>query len=196
MESQPHRDLPTRLLLRAGHADREAFERLHAALLPAVRDYLGSLDGSMDYHQREDLVQEVFFRAWKHLGRFRGNASAKTFVFTIAKRVLREERLRHAKLPIVPIDDFDHFASTYLSDPSASQTDPDQTELFEKIRQAVAGLPDVQREAFELAYFQNMQVSEAAKGANCSIQQFWDRLRRARRRLRQLLRNLPRWVLP
>ncbi len=129
----------------------------------------------------------MLFRTWGNLASFRGEA--------LAKRVLREERLRHAKLPIVHVGDFDHFANTYLPDPSASQTAPDQTVLLEEIKQAVAQLPDVQREAFDLAHLQDMQIGEAAKGANCSIEQLWDRLRRARRRLRQLLRNLPRCIL-
>ena len=190
-QSESHPDLPTRPPPSAGQGLAGAIERLHAALLPAVRDYLASLDGSMDYHRREDMVQEVFFRAWKHLGRFRGEASVKTVVLAIAKNVLLKELSRRRRLRIVHVGNLDHLPGTYVPGASASPTDPDQAELFEKIRQAVASLPDVQREAFELAYFQNMQVSEAAKGANCSIQQFWDRLYRARRQMKKLLPNMP-----
>jgi len=192
---QHYDDDLTRLLIRAGRGDTREFERLHAALLPVVRDYLASLDGSIDYHRRQDLVQEVLLRTWDNLPRFRGEASAKTFVFAIAKRVLHEEQSLRAKLPIANVADFDHFAGTRLSGTSASQADLDQTELLEEIRRAVAQLPDVQREAFNLAHLQDMPIAKAAKGANCSIQQFWDRLHRARKRLRQLLRNLPRCIL-
>ena len=192
---QHHNDDLTRLLIRAGRDDTRAFERLHAALLPIIGDYLASLGGSIDYHRRQDLVQEVLFRTWRNLSRFRGEASAKTFVLAIAKRVLQEERLRRAKLPITHIDNFDHFASAYLSDTSASQTDRGQSGLLEEIRRAVAQLPAVQREAFDLVHLQDMPMSEAAKVANCSIQQFWDRLYRARKQLKKLLRKLPRGIV-
>ncbi|GGD21408.1 RNA polymerase sigma factor [Pontibacillus salipaludis] len=35
----------------------------------------------------DDLVQEVFIRAWKHAPSFKGKASPKTWLFSIARRV-------------------------------------------------------------------------------------------------------------
>ena len=183
------------MLLEVAAGDGQAWGRLHAALRPAVRDYLKALDSSLNLQDRQDMLQEVFLRTWRSAGHFRADASAKTFVFAIAKRVLCEEQLRRARLPIVQVADLDHLAGTYLSDASASQADPDQVEVLEEIHQAVAQLPDVQREAFDLAHLQDMPMAEAAKEANCSVEQLWDRLRRARKRLRRLLRDLPPCVL-
>ena len=193
--SQPHRVLPARPPPSAGQGLAEAFIRLHAALLPAVRDYLASLDGSMDYHWREDLVQEVFFRAWKNLGCFRGEASVKTFVFTIAKRVLREERLRHAKLPFAYPGDFDQIPGSYVSDGSRAELALKHIELSQTIEQAKARLPEAQRQALELKHLHHLPIREIAKFAGCGYGQFRDRLYRARKRLRQLLKDLPLCIL-
>ena len=193
--SQPHRVLPARPPPSAGQGLAEAFIRLHAALLPAVRDYLASLDGSMDYHWREDLVQEVFFRAWKNLGCFRGEASVKTFVFAIAKNVFLKELSRRQRPRIVYVNDLDHLAGTYVPDASASQVDPGQTEPFEEIRQAMAQLPQAQRQAIKLDQTNDLPRTQIVKLGKCSPTQFADRLYRAKKRLKQLLRDLPLCIL-
>src|SRR3954471_6764339 len=64
-------------------------------------------------HDAEELTQETFFRACTAALRFRGDASPRTWLFGIARRVLREasrkglfER-RVAEVPEVPADQAD-----------------------------------------------------------------------------------------
>ena len=194
--SQHGRDALTGLLLRAASGDQKAFERLHTALGPMVSDYLGKLDGGIDDQRRQELVQEVMFRTWRGLGRFRGEALAKTYVFAIAKRVLREERRKRVRAHTTGISDFERFSGTYMSIPPETPARLQQIELADRIRQTVGQLPGVQREAFDLVHLQDRPIAEAAKVANCSVKQLQDRLRRARKRLRWLLRDLPRSPLP
>lgn len=40
-----------------------------------------------DRHAAEDLVQETFLRAFRSLGRYRGRASLKTWIFSIARNL-------------------------------------------------------------------------------------------------------------
>ncbi len=185
----------TRLLLKAGRGDVKAFERLYAALWPVVTDYLASLDGSIDYHRRQDLVQEVLFRTWSNLASFRGEALAKTFVFTITKRVLREERLRRAKLAIAYPGDFEQIPGAHAPDGSTAGLALKHIELSETIEQAKARLPEAQRQALELKHVHNLPIKEIAKLAGCGYGQFRDRLYRARKRLKQLLKDLPLCIL-
>ena len=43
-----------------------------------------------DYHLAQDACQETFFRAWKHLDRFRFESSEKTWLMRIAVNVCRD----------------------------------------------------------------------------------------------------------
>lgn len=193
--NQHYNDDLTCLLIRAGQGDTKAFEQLHAALLPAVLDYLASLDGSMGHHQQEDMVQEVFLRTWSKLSRFRGEASAKTFVFAIAKNVLQEELSRRRRLRIVHTGDLDHLEDTYVPDGPTGKNGLDHVGLSEAIEQAKARLSSVQRQALELKHLHNLPIMEIAKLAGCGYGQFRDRLYRARKRLKQLLKDLPLCIL-
>ena len=189
------RDDHTRLLLKAGCGDVEAFERLHAALHAAVRDYLASLDGSMDYHQRQDLVQEVFFRTWKNASRFADNASAKTFLFAVAKNVLRQELSRRQGLRIVYTEDLDHLAAPNVPDEPTNPHQGDPDELAQVVRQAMAKLTEAQRQAVELDQICNLPREEALKLASCTPNQFANRLYRAMESLKRLLSDLPKCIL-
>ncbi len=193
--NQHYNDELTRLLKKAGRGDTKAFERLHAALLPAVRDYIASLDGVMDHHQRQDLIQEVLVRTWGSRSRFRGESSAKTFVLAIAKRVLQEEWSRTAKLPSVFSSDFDQITGTHEPNRSTVVTDIEYKELSAAIEQAKARLPAAQRQAIELKHLHNLPIKEIAKLSGCGYGQFRDRLCRARKRLKQLLKDLPLSIL-
>ena len=184
--SGKRRDDQTRLLLKAGRGDVRAFERLHAALHPVVRDFLTSLDGFMDHHQREDMTQEVFVRAWQSAPRFRGDSAAKTFLLVITRNVFREQ-LRRRRLPVAGGDAVDHSGGVYVSEKDRDLTALDAAELGKAVAEALAKLSDAQREAFVLAHIEGVPTAKAAEQANCTIRQFLDRLYRARKRLRKLL---------
>ncbi len=184
-----HRDGRTVLLLKAGRGDTKAFAQLHATLRPAVYDFLASLDSSMDHHQREDMVQEVFLRTWQAASSFKGNASAKTFVFAIAKNLLRKEwscRQWHAT---VHVGGSDHLSGIYVSGAPAGLHQPDRDALSQSLRQAMAKLTEAQRQAFELDQIRGLPRTEAVKRTNCTPNQFADRLYQAQRRLKQLLKD-------
>ena len=185
--SESHPDLPTRPPPSAGQGLAEAFERLHAALLPAVRDYLASLDGSMDYHRREDMVQEVFFRAWKNLGCFRADASPKTFVFAIAKNVWREHERCSRRQAMAHNAAREILASGPSSREAQAQYIVERQELIEAIGRAESRLSDKRRLALQLVVVSGILSEEAAKRAECSTNALYKRLRDAKKQLLGML---------
>ena len=78
------------------------------------------------------------------------------------------------------------------SEISGSDSNPQLSQLIE---QAKAKLAEAQREAFELDQIQDLPRAEAAKLADCSPSQFADRLYRAKKCLKQLLKDLPQCIL-
>jgi len=73
-----------------------AFERIFTALSPVVTGYL-RVQGA---HEPEDLSSEVFVAVIRNIGRFTGGeASFRSWVFTIAHRRLLDERRSHGRRP-------------------------------------------------------------------------------------------------
>ena len=63
----------------------------------------------------------------------------------------------------------------------------DLDEMTQTVEQGILELTLKQRQAVELYCFKAMPIKEASAQANCSIEAFEGRLRRARRRLERLL---------
>ena len=71
------------LIRRYRAGDNEAFERLVANHLEAVYSFVARYVGNRS--EAEDIVQDVFIKVWKHLGRFDTQRNFRTWIFTIAK---------------------------------------------------------------------------------------------------------------
>ena len=95
-----------------------------------------------DRSEVEDLVQEAFFRAFRRLDGWRGAASLRSWLFTIAGNLLRDERRKRKGRQVVPIADHDVADS---ADPHAEFT---ASESERRLRAGLADLPRLQREVF------------------------------------------------
>ena len=184
----------TRLLLKAAQGDRAAFGRVHAALAPAVRDCLAARDGRLDAAARDELVQEVFLRAWTHRRRFRGRSSAKTYLFAIARNALNEH-LREARRAglVFPGDLPPELAASRqgLWIPADRPEDGPGDSFHEAFARACAKLSPPQRQAVDLDLIEALPRAQAARLAGCTSVQFRLRLHRAKKRLRRLLSDCP-----
>jgi len=176
-------DVCTQLLLRAQEGDAQAFAELYATLSPVVKGFLASLNGKLS---GDDLVQETFLRVWKNRSCYRGDASAKTFVLAVAKKVAFKHLAERRQITVVCVGDLSRFPGRRDPAERSHSTGTSQDELLQAVQQAVARLPDAQRQAVEFHLSHNSRAA-AARAANCSPCQFADRLYRAKNRLRQIL---------
>ncbi len=104
-----------------------------------------------------EATQETAFRIISHIRRFEGRGKLTTWILGIANNVCREQqRLKHkwqqhdeTEPPAHPVAD-DH--SDHLI----------EIESVEQINCAIARLPDRQREAVILRYFESLPLSEVA----------------------------------
>ncbi len=84
-----------RLVAAARQGDRDAFGELVVLYERTVlRTTLAALGARED---AEDVAQEAFVIAWRRLGGFRGEASFKTWLLTIAWRKALDRRRRRAR---------------------------------------------------------------------------------------------------
>jgi RNA polymerase sigma factor (sigma-70 family) len=134
-----------------------------------------------DPHLAEDVAQETFVRAWRHAASYdarRGRVPA--WLLTIARNVaIDRARIR----PIAPTDP-DVIASEL--DLSGQDALPDVPER-DRVRQAVAALPDDQRRALVLAVFAGRTAREIAELDDMPLGTVKTRIRAAMSKLRDTL---------
>lgn len=128
----------------------------------------------------EDATQEAFLRAYQRQDGFRRDASARTWLVSIAINVcrdmLRTPWHRHV----------DRRDISLLPEPSSSGEMPDRTVL-----EAVMSLPPKLREAVLLRYDQGMKIQEIADSLGVSASTVKHRLNQANDRLRK---RLAAWI--
>jgi len=134
----------------------------------------------------EDAVQEGFLAVWRSAASFRAErAKASTWILTLVHRravdlVRREERRRTE-----PLGEEPPIGSGQQSEP----TDEAAWLRFERerVQAALKQLPDVQREALELAYYGGFSQSELAQRLGVPLGTIKSRMFSGLARLRELL---------
>jgi RNA polymerase sigma-70 factor, ECF subfamily len=158
------RDPVTADALAAGRGDVAALERLVAATQRDVWrlcSHLGSRDAA------DDLTQETYLRAWRSLPRFRAEASARTWLLGIARRVavdhVRAEQRRRRRAQLAPAD-------PVVPDPSGAV----------EVTMLLAGLDEDRRLAVYLTQVLGLSYAEAAQVCGCPVGTIRSRVFRAR----------------
>jgi RNA polymerase sigma-70 factor, ECF subfamily len=149
------------LIARWKSGDERAATALVERHADAVARFVASVGARRDV---EDLVQETFVRAFGSLDSFRGESSLRTWLFTIARRLLvdrrRSERRRGGGLTMqVEVQDVDAITEFTALDAVVA----DETER--RMREAMARLTPTQREVFTLRVAEGMSYREIAEAA-------------------------------
>jgi RNA polymerase sigma-70 factor (ECF subfamily) len=84
----------TPLLIETARGDRRALHELVEASQSDVWRFCASLVG---WSRADDAAQETFVRAWRSAGTFRGDASARTWLLAIARRVCYDQFRRQRR---------------------------------------------------------------------------------------------------
>ena len=164
---------------------RESFETLYGLYHGKVLRYLGQLCGSHD--QAEELTQETFVRAYTGLLTFRGDSSAATWLFRIARNAyldsLRRPAATHvdtSELLLIP-------DTTGDGDPVRRYAEGEQRDL---IARALRELPELQRSVLLLRDAEGLAYVEIADVLGLSVAAVRIRLFRARNAFRQIYQEL------
>lgn len=137
-----------------------------------------------DERLAEDAVQEAFLAVWRTAAAFRAErAKASTWILTLVHRravdlVRREERRRTERL-----------SEDVGQQPLSESTEEAAWLRFERerVQSALARLPDVQREALELAYYGGFSQSELSERLGVPLGTIKSRMFSGLARLRELL---------
>ena len=158
-------------------SDRLAVRDGIIAAIPSLRAFALSLSGNLD--RADDLVQETLVRALAHIDSFEPGTNLPAWLFTILRNCFRSEYRKRGR----EVEDIDgRFAETLKSLP-----EQDGHVEFEELRQALAELPDDQREAIILVGAAGVSYEEAAQICGCAVGTVKSRAHRARQKLAELL---------
>lgn len=135
----------------------------------------------------EEVVQDAFMNVWRNAAKFDANRGAvRSWLLAIVHhRAVDRLREWRGKAPEVNLDD----AALTLAAPDVWGALLDQLEL-ESVQQALAALPEEQRLALELAYFQGLTHQEIAERTGWPLGTVKSRLRLGLAKLADLLAPL------
>jgi RNA polymerase sigma-70 factor (ECF subfamily) len=169
---------------RVADGDRDAFRPLVERHGPAVRRLARGIVGR---DAAEDVVQQTFLAAFRGAGAFRGEASVRTWLLTIARNTAyRAGRKASARRDEVPMFELGVEAGWGSETPERLAS---LAERRERLERALAVLNDEDREIVILRDVEQLKGEEAAEALGIGIAAMKSRLHRARLRLAAALRR-------
>ncbi len=161
--------------------DRAAFARVFEFYAPRVKAYLLRLNSSDAL--AEELTQEVMLSVWRKASSFdRAQASASTWIFRIARNRRIDAARRMAKPELDPND-------PALMPPAAQAPDEfaHAAGRENRVRAALAELPDEQVMLLQMAFFDGLSHRDIADRIGAPLGTVKSRLRLAFDKLRRVL---------
>lgn len=146
------------LLERARLGDAMAFRGLVERYEPVVAAVVIGMLGPGD--EADDVGQETFIRFHGALSRFRGDATLRTYLHTIAMNLSRNalKRRRRSMLRLVSRDQ----TTAIPDEPVVDAYDPESTERVSVVRRAIATLDERQRSVVVLRLLVGLSTHETA----------------------------------
>lgn len=167
------------LVRRVGEGEADAVAQLVARKLPRMTALARRLLG--DAGEAEDVVQDVFVRAWAQAPRWRpGVAKFDTWLHRVALNLCTDRLRRRREVPLP--DDWD------APDPGPGpDADLSAEQQSDRVGHALQCLAPRQREAIVLTYYQELPNREAAALMGIHVDALESLLARGRKALKQQL---------
>ncbi len=161
--------------------EQPVFTTLFETHAEAVRNYIYYKCG--DKEQAEDVMQEAFIKLWHNCKKVLFE-KAKGFLCTVANnlflnQVARQKvRLQYTRLP--------HSTKNVESPDFVME----EKEFLDKLQNAIAELPDGQREVFLLNRIDKKTYKEIAEMLGISVKAVEKRMHNALKKMRTLIKNI------
>ena len=190
MPAEPDSDAD--LMLRVKRGDHAAFETLVEKYKQPVMNFVQR--PLRDEAEAEDLAQNVFLQVYKSRARYERTAKFSTWLFTIARNLCLNEIRRRGRHPA---DSLDESQVQHEDQPQKQFEDKNvalpvdsllQSELAEKIEEALAALPENQRSALLLCRQEELSYEEIAEILGCSLPATKSLIHRGRETLKERLK--------
>jgi RNA polymerase sigma-70 factor (ECF subfamily) len=169
------------IVLAARRGDADAFRELYRAYRDPVWTLVVSLVG--DSSQAQDVMQNVFFKAFRGLGGYRFQSGLFTWMYRIAHNECLNH-LRRREVPHVPLE---AIVGSGREIDKARVSDLEEARRA-ALRDAVKQLPFKMREVVVLKYVEDLSYTEMSRILGCPPGTVASRLNRALAELEMRLR--------
>jgi len=179
------------LISRAQTGETVAFEQL-------VRRYDRMVLGIANRFTRntedaQDIYQEVFIKVYKGLAGFKFQSQFSTWLYRVVTNVCLSHQQKSRRVQQTSLDDIAENGQVIpIAAANAAGQRPDQlyqhVEFTDRVKDAVATLPDQQRLVFVLKHFEQRKITEIADLMSCAEGTVKKYLFLATRKLRAQLR--------
>ncbi len=179
------------LMMKCRKGDTSAFELLVRRYQNPLINYIHRFIN--DYHRAEDLSQETFLRVFKSASRYKPTASFKSWLYTIATNLCRNEIRNRSRRNTCSFEELvkegeDVYHTEIMRDtrylPDVLLEKKEQRQI---IRKTLEQLPDNQRIALTLVTYQDLRYEEVAEILGCSVGAVKALIHRARQKMKKLL---------
>jgi RNA polymerase sigma-70 factor (ECF subfamily) len=165
--------------------DPSAFDEIFERYQRMVFNLALRLSG--DAERAADLSQEIFLRVYRHVGRFKGQSSLKTWIYRVSVNCCRS-RLARRRLPIQsPADPGIDLLERVRDTGAGPERQAIARERLGQVMAALRELPAPYREAVVLRDVEELTYEEISEVLDVRLGTVRSRIARGRDRLRQLL---------
>lgn len=112
----------------------------------------------LSHDDANDVLQNVFLKAWTNMGEFKNKSRMSTWLYRIAVNETLDFLRKKKRMDSFCGSDDASVANQLLAD---EYFDGDETQA--QLQEAIAQLPEVQRMVFNLRYFDEMKYSEMSR---------------------------------
>lgn len=161
------------------HSDKSAFKELYVAYYEPL--YRFAWRHVRDSELALDLVQETFTRVWTRRNELQTDKPVKSYLYRIIHNLAidhaRKQTVREEALNVLPFND-------------THEDNHDAQENVQTIENAIEGLPEGQREVFQMNRYEGLKYAEIAEILDISVKAVEKRMSKALGTLRAQLKHL------
>lgn len=150
-------------LFRSGERAQYAFNLIVRKHTPALYRHIRRM--VLDADDTDDVLQNVFIKAWRALPGFREDAALGTWLYRIASNESITFINKKRKFLFIPLQSQENYLSQKLE--ADSHTDYEAGE--KKFQQAILTLPEKQRMVFNLKFYDELTYEQISEITGTSV---------------------------
>lgn len=182
------------LVLRVQAGDQKAFELLVVKYQRRIFRLISRF--VRDAALAEDVAQETFLRAYRAIGKFRGESQFYTWLYRIAVNTAKKSLSDSGRDPVIrESSTISEDGETFVSGEQLTDTETPEAvlasrEIARTVNAAMEALPEDLRTAIALREIEGLSYEDIAQAMNCPVGTVRSRIFRAREAIARQLRPL------
>ena len=180
------------MVQRVQNGDKQAFNLLVQKYQFRIRHLVSRF--VKDATEQEDIVQESFIKAYRAIGRFRGDSAFYTWLYRISVNTAKNYIVAAGRRPPAQDVDVDDVLNVRATGQLVEDNSPEQImqndQLVATVKSAIASLPDELREAIQLRELDGLSYEDIAEVMDCPIGTVRSRIFRARESIEAAISDL------